>query len=94
MIIIGNNYRVYVGEGYYRPDLYGDAKTSRNLRFQVMVWACIFYNGVGTLKIFEANITARSNLECLEKNLWPVLAKEFPQGGAIFQDDGVPAHAT
>lgn len=95
MVKIGDNYRVYVwkksGEGY-RPDLYGQKENSIKSRFKVMIWGCISYNGIGTLDFIEGNIDSKKYLECLERNLWPVISKEFPQGGAIFQDDGAPVH--
>ena len=95
MVKIGDNYRVYVwkksGEGY-RPDLYGQKANSIKSRFKVMIWGCLSYNGVGTLDFVEGNINSQRYIECLERNLWPVINKEFPQGGAIFQDDGAPVH--
>ena len=95
MIKIGDNYRVYVwkraGEGY-RPDLYGEKENSMKSRFKVMVWGCINWSGVGTLCFVEGNITGQKYLEILEENLWPVIARNFSTGGAIFQDDGAPVH--
>ena len=95
MIKIGDNHRVYVwkkkGEGY-RPDLYGEKENSIKSRFKVMVWGCVSYNGIGTLDFMDGNIDSVKYIECLEKNLWPVVLKEFPQGGAVFQDDGAPVH--
>ena len=33
-------------------------------------------------------------LETLGDNVWPVIAKIFPNGGYIFQDDNAPCHAS
>ena len=48
----------------------------------------MFYTGVGTLNVVEGNLAARTYIECLEKNFWPNILKEFLQGGEFFQDGG------
>ena len=58
-IIIPNNNRLYIwgkrGEGY-RLDL---LPSKANLKFQVMIWGCICWNGVGTV----AKVTGIINSE-------------------------------
>ena len=66
------------GEGY-RPDLYGKKENSIRSRFKVMIWGCITWNGVGTLRFVDDNSTAEKYLEVLEKNLRPVIARHFSQ---------------
>ena len=46
--------------------------------------AFFFYSG--------RQIDAEKYLDTLEENLWPVIARHFPMGGKIFQDDGAPVH--
>ena len=57
-IVIGNNNRIYIwrkrGEGY-RPDL---VPSKANRKFQVMIWGCICWNGVGTLAKVTCNINS------------------------------------
>ena len=48
----------------------------------------MFYTSVGTLNVVEGNIAVRTKVECLEKNFWPNILKEFLQGCDICQDDG------
>ena len=91
-IIIGNNNRIYIwrkrGEGY-RPDLV-PLKASR--KFQVMIWGCICWNGVGTLAKVTGNISSEKYKEILEENIWPVIVRHFPDDQYFFQDDNAPVH--
>ena len=57
-----------------------------------MIWACISWCGAGTLCFVDGNIPAEKYLEILEENWWPVIAKTFSDGRAVFQDDGTPVH--
>lgn len=91
-IIIGNNNRVYIwrkrGEGY-RPDL---VPSKANRKFQVMIWGCICWNGVGTLAKVTGNINSEKYKEILEENIWPVVVRHFPDDQYFFQDDNAPVH--
>ena len=68
-IIIGNNNRINTwrkrGEGY-RPDLV-PSKACR--KFQVTIWGCICWNGVGTLAKVTGNINPEKYKEILEENI-------------------------
>ena len=90
---IGQDKRVYVwkmaDEGYYRPDLYGDNKKPK---CQVMIWGCISWFGVGTISAIDGTLNSQGYLDILEENVWPVIAKHFPRGDYIFQDDGASIH--
>lgn len=92
-IMIGHDQRVYVwrkrDEGW-RPDLV----TPRRVQpcYQVMIWGCITWHGVGTLTAVDGNINADKYQQILDENLWPVLARHFAQGQYIFQDDNAPVH--
>ena len=92
-IKIGQDRRVYVwkmkDEGYYRPDLYGDNKKPK---MQVMIWGCISWFGVGTISMIDGTLNSRGYLQILEDKLWPVVAKHFPGGDYLFQDDGASIH--
>ena len=54
--------------------------------------SCITWHGVGTICDVEGNINADKYQEILDNNLWPVLARHFPSGNYIFQDDNAPVH--
>ena len=92
-IMIGHNERVRIwrkrDEGW-RPDLV-QKKTEQN-KFEVMIWGCICWEGVGTMAPVEWNINSLKYQEILEENLWPVLARHFPRNGYFFQDNNAPVH--
>ena len=92
-IMIGHDSRVYVwrkkDEGW-RPDLV-TPKQSKPC-YEVMVWGCITWGGVGTITSVHGNINAEKYQEILEENLWPVIARHFPAENYIFQQDNAPVH--
>jgi len=59
-----------------------------------MFWGCVTYHGVGTLEPVLGNIDSEKYIlvECLDQNVWPVIAKNFPDGGYIFLEDNAPVH--
>jgi hypothetical protein len=57
-----------------------------------MIWGCICWNGPGTLTVVNGNINAEKYREILDNELWPVVARHFPQNDFIFQDDNTPMH--
>lgn len=61
-------------------------------KFSLMIWACITYDGVGTLTVVEGNVNAQGYINILDNNLWPVVVRHFPAGDFIFQDDNAPIH--
>ena len=63
----------------WRPDLV-QKKTEQN-KFEVMIWGCICWEGVGTMAPVEGNINFLKYQDILEENLWPVLARHFPRNG-------------
>lgn len=40
----------------------------------------------------NGNINAQKYLDILDENLWPVLARHFPDDNYIFMDDNAPVH--
>lgn len=92
-IMIGHDERVRIwrkrDEGW-RPDLV--EKRNSQAKYEVMIWGCICWEGVGTMTPVEGNINAAKYQDILEENLWPVLARHFPQNGYFFQDDNAPVH--
>lgn len=92
-IMIGHDERVRIwrkkDEGW-RPDLV--EKRNLQAKYEVMIWGCICWEGVGTMTPVEGNINAAKYQDILEENLWPVLARHFPQKGYFFQDDNAPVH--
>ena len=91
-IVIGNINRIYIwqkrGEGY-RPDL---VPSKANRKFQVMIWDCICWNGVGTSAKVTGNINSGKYKEILEENIWPVIVRHFPDDQYFVQDDNAPVH--
>ena len=79
-------------EGSYRPDLYGDRLDSKTTIFKVNIWGCISYFGGGTLKVLEGTVNANKYIDILDESLWPVIAKHFPQGDFLLQEDNAPIH--
>ena len=65
-----------------------------NVRASVMFWGCITYDGVGTLAVVDGNINSQKYIDILDTNLWSVIAKVFPAGQWIFQDDNAPPHVS
>ena len=92
-IVIGHDSRVYIwrkrGEGW-RPDLVEPRNTKPC--YEVMIWGCITWHGVGTLTAVNGNINAVKYQEIIDENLWPVLARHFPNGNYELQDDNAPFH--
>lgn len=92
-IMIGHDSRVHVwrkkDEGW-RPDLV----TLRQSKpcYEVMVWGCVTWEGVGTVTAVNGNINAEKYQETLDENLWPVIARHFPAGNFLFQQDNAPVH--
>lgn len=91
-VCVGQDHRVYVwrkaDEGW-RPDLVGRRAQPS---FQVMVWGCICFEGVGTLTRVDGNINANKYINILEDNIWPVITRHFPRNNYLFQDDNAPVH--
>lgn len=58
----------------------------------LVIWACITWNGVGTICVIDGNINAQKYIVILESEFWPVVARHFPNNNFIFQDDNDPAH--
>lgn len=58
----------------------------------LVIWACITWNGVGTICVIDGNINAQKYIDILETEFWPVVARHFPNNNFIFQDDNDPAH--
>lgn len=52
----------------------------------------ISWFGLGTVACVDKNINPNKYTDILKDNLWPVVAKHFPGGGYIFQDDYAPVH--
>jgi len=61
-------------------------------KYDVMIWDCICWNGVGTLAAVEDNINATKYQEKIDEHLWRVIARNFPGGDYFLQDDNAPVH--
>lgn len=77
------------GEGW-RPDLVEACQTKPS--YEVMVWGCISWHGVGTITTVNGNINAKKYQQTLNDNFWSVIAQHFPKQQYIFQDDNAPVH--
>lgn len=92
-IVIGQDLRVHIwrkrDEGW-RPDLV--EQHSAKPKYEVMIWGCICWHGVGTITAVNENINAAKYISILDVNLWPVIARHFSAGGYYFQDDNAPVH--
>ena len=86
-ICVCENNRVYVwkksGEGW-RPFL---VTRLNGIKFNIMVWMCLCFHGVGTLCRVEGNINLEKCINILDTHLWPVSAGYFPAGYYLSQDD-------
>ena len=77
----------------YRPDLLPPRHASDKSKvLKVMIWGCVCWHGVGTLVKVDGHINARKYEQILDDNLWPVIARHFPDNSYLFQDDNAPVH--
>lgn len=91
--MIGHDSRVYVWrkkDEDWRPD----PVTPRQSKpcYEVMIWGCVAWEGVGTVTAVNGNINAEKYQEILDKNLWPVGSRQFPAGNYLFQQDDALVH--
>lgn len=49
----------------------------------LMIWGCITYEGLGTITI----VNVPKYLDIIENNVWPIIARHFPNNDYIYQDD-------
>lgn len=56
---------------------------SHGARMSLMTWGCITYEGLGTITI----VNAPKYLDIIENNVWPIIARHFPNNDYIYQDD-------
>ena len=61
-------------------------------KISLMIWGCIFYDGVGTLTAVEGNINAAKCIDILDKNLWPVVVWYFEEKEYLSMDYDAPVH--
>ena len=66
----------------------------RQPRVSLMIWACLTWNGVGTICVVNGNINAHKYIDILNYELWPVVARHFPNNNFILQDANAPVHRT
>ena len=59
-----------------------------------MFWGCFSYYGVGPLKPVEGMMNSEKYLDVLTKKVIPEMAKKFPEGSGIFQQDLAPCHTS
>lgn len=49
----------------------------------LVIWGCITYEGLGTITI----VNVPKYLDIIENNVWPIIARHFPNNDYIYQDD-------
>ena len=97
-VVLDKDRKVYIwrkSDEAWRPEclgMYSGHSPRKNV--SAMFWGCITYNGIGTLTSVEGYIDSEKYIEVLDQHLWPVIAKEFPNGGWIFQEDNCPVHVS
>lgn len=97
-IVIGKHKRIFVwrkDEEKYEPycvGQYGDSERKSVTSF--MFWGCVCYDGVGTLTAVNGNMNTDNYIQVLDENLWPVVARHFPNQPWIFQEDNAPCHVS
>ena len=57
-----------------------------------MFWGCFSYYGVGPLKSVEGMMNFEKYLDVLTKKVILEMARKFPEGSGIFQQDFPPCH--
>ena len=58
----------------------------------MMIWGCICWEGVGTLTKVCGNINSEKYVSIIDENIWPVIARHFPDNNYLNQDDNAPVH--
>lgn len=91
-VAIGSNNRVYIWRKDREVNNPHLMCTPSKKKVSVMVWGCLCFHGMGTLSAVNGNINAQKYLDILDENLWPVLARHFPDDNYIFMDDNAPVH--
>ena len=66
--------------------------STQDRKYQVMIWGGICWYGVGTLTCITGNINSEKYKTVLEDNIWPVIARHFPENQYLFHDDNAPVH--
>ena len=64
------------------------------LNTSVMFSGCITYSGVGTLVPVNGNINSGKYVDILDRNLRPVVTKNFPNSPWYFKDDNATPHTS
>ena len=59
-----------------------------------MFWGCFSYYRVGPLKPVEGMMNSEKYLDVLTKKVIPEMARKFPEGSGIFQQDLAPCHTS
>lgn len=64
--------------------------TSKKISVTILV--CIMYHGVGTLFRVNSNINSKKYIDILDNNLFPLVARHFPDNYYLFMENNAPAH--
>lgn len=91
-VVIGSNNRVYIWRRKDEAESRDCVCPPAQRKLSVMIWGCITYFGVGTITTVKGMINRHKYIEILENNLWPVIARHFPEQDCLFQDDNAPIH--
>ena len=91
-VVVGNNNRIYIWRKKYEAESRDCVCPPAQRRLSVMIWGCVSPYGVGTIMTVNGTINRHKYIEILEDNLWPVIARHFPEQDCLFQDDNAPIH--
>lgn len=91
-VVVGNNNRIYIWRKKDEAESRDCVCPPAQRRLSVMIWGCISHYGVGTITTVNGTINRHKYIEILEDNLWPVIARHFPEQDCLFQDDNAPIH--
>ena len=91
-VMVGNNNRIYIWRKRDEAESRDCVCPPAQRKLSIMIWGCITYHGVGTITTVDGTINRHKYIEILEDNLWPVIARHFPEQDCLFQDDNAPLH--
>ena len=91
-IVIGKNNKICIWRKDSEVDDPHVISRAPRGRVSLMVWGCMCFAGVGTLTDVEGIINAQKYINIIDNNLWPVIARHFPNENYIFMDDNAPVH--
>ena len=91
-VMVGNNNPIYIWRKRDKAKSRDCVCPPSQGKLSIMVWGCITNHSVGTITAEDGTINRHKYIEILGDNLWPVIARHFPEQDCLFQDDNAPIH--